>query len=60
MEREKTVLLTGASTGIGLEIACALGQTNHRVLLTARRSSLGRFDMHAIGESERVRIRASM
>lgn len=58
MGRQKTVLLTGASTGIGLEIAHALGRTTHRVLLTARESSLARFDMHAIDESERVRIRA--
>ncbi len=52
------MLLTGASTGIGLEIARALCQTKHRVFLTARRSSLPRFEAHAVGESERVRIRA--
>jgi short-subunit dehydrogenase len=57
MEPEKTVLLTGASTGIGLEIARALIRTKHRVLLTAREASLPRFEMHAIGESDRVRIR---
>lgn len=58
MKRDVTVLLTGASTGIGLEIARALCRTNHRVFLTAREASLARFDVHAIGESDRVRIRA--
>ena len=58
MQSEKTVLITGASTGIGLEIARALMETNHRVYLTARESSLPRFDAHALGESPRVRIRA--
>ncbi len=58
MESDKTVLITGASTGIGLEIARALMETNYRVYLTAREGSLPRFDSHAIGESEHVRIRA--
>lgn len=57
MESEKTVLITGASTGIGLEIARALTTTEYRVILTARESSLPRFDVHAIGESQHVRIR---
>ena len=58
MESDKTVLITGASTGIGLEIARALMKTDYRVYLTARESSLPRFDAHAIGESQHVRIRA--
>lgn len=58
MQSGKTVLITGASTGIGLEIARALMKTNHRVYLTARESSLPRFDAHGLGESSRVRIRA--
>jgi len=57
MESDKTVLITGASTGIGLAIARALTRTKYRVLLTARPSSLARFDAHAIGESKHVRIR---
>jgi hypothetical protein len=57
MESERTVLITGASTGIGLAIARALAQTQHKVLLTAQQSSLPRFDVHAIGESSHVRIR---
>jgi short-subunit dehydrogenase len=58
MESEGTVLITGASTGIGLAIARGLLKTNYRVILTARETSLARFGVHAIGESERVRIRA--
>ncbi|MGB5283911.1 MAG: SDR family NAD(P)-dependent oxidoreductase, partial [Polyangiales bacterium] len=50
MESDKTVLITGASTGIGLEIARALSRTRYRVILTARQSSLPRFDSHAIVE----------
>ncbi len=58
MEPEKTVLITGASTGIGLAVARALTRTKYRVFLTARQGSLPRFDAHAIGESKQVRIRA--
>jgi len=57
MESEQTVLITGASTGIGLAMARALSRTKYRVFLTARRESLPRFDVHAIGESRNVRIR---
>ena len=58
MVSEGTVLLTGASTGIGLAIARALLRTQYRVILTARQSSLPRFDSHDVRESERVRIRS--
>jgi len=58
MEPEQTVLITGASTGIGLAIARALSGTRYRVILTARQSSLPRFALHSIEESERVRIRS--
>ena len=58
MESEKTVLITGASTGIGLAIARALTHTQYRVILTARERSLPRFEAHAIGPSQHVRIRA--
>lgn len=57
MEPDRTVLITGASTGIGLAIARALCRTRYRVILTARESSLPRFAAHAVGESENVRIR---
>jgi short-subunit dehydrogenase len=57
MESEGTVLITGASTGIGLAIARALLHTKYRVLLTAREDSLARFGAHALVDSDRVRIR---
>ena len=57
MDSNQTVLITGSSTGIGLAIARALIETEYRVFLTARQSSLPRFDAHAIVESERLRIR---
>ncbi|MFW2387014.1 MAG: SDR family NAD(P)-dependent oxidoreductase [Polyangiales bacterium] len=58
MESERTLLLTGASTGIGLEIARALTRSEYRVILSARESSLPRFGAHGIEESRHVRIRA--
>ncbi len=58
MSRGKTVLITGASTGLGLAIARALNKTDYRVYVTARQNSLPRFDVHEFGESEHVRIRA--
>ena len=58
MESDTTVLITGASTGIGLAIARALCKTQCRVILTARKESLPRFDMHEVTASEHVRIRA--
>lgn len=51
------VLVTGASTGLGLAIAHALGGTSHRLILTARASSLPRFAAEGIRESERVWLR---
>ena len=58
MNPDKTVLITGASTGLGLAIARALTKTDYRVYLTARQNSLPRFDKHGVRESEHVRIRA--
>ena len=58
MSPSATVLVTGASTGLGLAIARALVETDYRVFLTARESSLPRFAAHAIEESEHVRLRA--
>jgi short-subunit dehydrogenase len=53
-----TILVTGASTGLGLAIARRLlARTPHRLLLTARESSLARFAAAGIAESERVRLR---
>lgn len=54
----QTVLVTGASVGLGLAIAQRLlEKTEHRLVLTARESSLGRFAEEGITESARVLIR---
>jgi short-subunit dehydrogenase len=49
-----TVLVTGASVGIGLELSRLLHDTPHRLVLTARRSSLSRFAAAGIVASERI------
>ncbi|HEU4407820.1 MAG TPA: SDR family NAD(P)-dependent oxidoreductase [Polyangiaceae bacterium] len=54
----QTVLVTGASTGLGLALARRLiGDTKHRLVLTARSKSLPRFAAEGIAESEGVLIR---
>lgn len=45
------VLLTGASSGIGLALARKLVQLNYRVVATARESSLERNEFKALGET---------
>jgi short-subunit dehydrogenase len=52
------VLVTGASTGLGLALARRLVQSEHRLVLSARKESLPRLALAGIAESERVRIRA--
>ncbi len=50
--------MTGASAGLGLAIARALiAETDHRLVLTARKTSLARFAAEGIFESERVLLR---
>ncbi|MDX2054660.1 MAG: SDR family oxidoreductase [Polyangiaceae bacterium] len=49
-----TILITGASAGIGLELAKLLCKGPHRLVLTARAASLSRFAEHGIMPSERV------
>ena len=56
--RPQTVLITGATQGIGLATARRLLDTHHRLILTARESSLGRFAEAGIVPSDRVRLRA--
>jgi short-subunit dehydrogenase len=56
--REEVVLVTGASTGLGLAIAHALIATPRRLILTARDSSMDRFTEAGIVESPRVWLRA--
>ena len=53
----RTVLLTGASTGLGLAIARLLVKSDMRVLLTARESSIQRFAADGIEENERIHFR---
>lgn len=57
-EEEDVVLITGASTGLGLALArLLLAESRHRLILTARRSSLPRFAEEGIHESDRVWLR---
>lgn len=51
------ILVTGASTGLGLAIAKQLLESDAHLILTARESSLGRFEQAGIRESERLWIR---
>ena len=54
----RVVLVTGASTGIGLALAKALSKTSLRVALTARSASLPRFSEQGLEEHEDLLIRA--
>ncbi|CAM2068976.1 SDR family oxidoreductase [Sulfidibacter corallicola] len=56
-EDTRVVLVTGASTGIGLALARVLLSTSFRLVLTARAESLQRFVSAGIQENERIRIR---
>jgi NAD(P)-dependent dehydrogenase (short-subunit alcohol dehydrogenase family) len=51
-----TILVTGASAGIGLELAKLLYDSPHRLVLTARRSSLTRFAEEGILAGDRVLV----
>jgi short-subunit dehydrogenase len=51
------VLVTGAGTGLGLALARRLIATRHRLILTARASSLARLAAEGIHETERTWIR---
>lgn len=51
------MLVTGVSTGLGLALARKLLATRHRLILTARTESLGRFAAAGIRESDRVWLR---
>ena len=51
-------LVTGASAGLGLAITKRLiKETDYHLYLTARESSLARFEQHGIVENERIHIR---
>ncbi|MFT5197963.1 MAG: short-subunit dehydrogenase [Planctomycetota bacterium] len=54
----QTVLITGASTGLGWAIAQELlAKTAHRLILTARPSSIPRFKELGIEDGERIWVR---
>lgn len=53
----ETVLLTGASTGLGLALSKFLLETDYHLILTARESSMARFAEEGIEESDRVWLR---
>jgi NAD(P)-dependent dehydrogenase (short-subunit alcohol dehydrogenase family) len=54
---QSSVLVTGAGTGLGLAIARRLLPTRHRLILTARASSLPRLVAAGFRESPRVWLR---
>jgi len=56
-QKSQVVLVTGASTGLGLAIARELIKTEHRLILTARSESIPRFAAAGILENERVWLR---
>lgn len=59
MRKRPVILLTGASTGLGLEIAKHLIKADrYRLVLTARPSSIDRFDAVGIYDSEFIHLRA--
>lgn len=53
----RVVLVTGASTGIGLALVKQLRRTNFRVVATARPASLPRFAKQGLFEDARLHIR---
>ena len=53
----QTVLVTGASTGLGLALAHRLRGMDYRVVLTARETSMPRFAASGLFEDERTRLR---
>lgn len=57
VDPEAVVLVTGASTGLGLALARRLVATRHRLILTARAESLERFAREGIRENGRVWLR---
>ena len=55
--RRRVVLVTGASTGIGLALVRELLKTEMRIVATARESSLPRFGLEGLQDNERLLIR---
>ena len=57
MKRTNTVLVTGASSGLGLALSQRLLKTPHHLVLTARAASMGRFAEAGIRPGERLWLR---
>ena len=57
-DKSAVVLITGASTGIGLALARKLMSEPYRLVLTARSSSMSRFAEHGIEESASILLRS--
>ncbi len=55
--KNRVVLVTGASTGIGLALARQLQRSNFRTVITARKSSLVRFSKEGLTEADNFLIR---
>ncbi len=55
---QPVVLVTGASTGIGLALVKKLAVSGYRVVATARKSSLSRFSESGLRDNEHLHIRA--
>jgi len=56
-DRRRVVLVTGATTGIGLALVKILQQSGDRVVVTARASSLERFSDEGIAEDDKTLLR---
>ncbi|MFT6633283.1 MAG: short-subunit dehydrogenase [Bacteriovoracaceae bacterium] len=54
---QKVILLTGASTGLGLTIAKKLIKENYHLVLTARATSMERFKENGIEEADNIWLR---
>jgi short-subunit dehydrogenase len=55
--KPEVVLLTGASTGLGLAVAKLLSRLPYRLILTARSASLNRFAEEGLAEGENIWFR---
>ncbi len=57
-DQKPVVLITGASTGLGLKLAQFLAKKEFHLILTARQASISRFDAERVFESQDLWIRS--